>query len=396
MASGSRAQKRIVKLLELYHSLVGDREGNGLSLPKYHLLLHFVRNIIRHGPVENYDTARLEANAKESGKTPALRTQMQHKTISYQTAVRYHEDLTVLEAERLCNGSFADDSFMRQYLYFNMSNSNACSRSSALPNHSPSASTFTTVGSSRFTFSFNRENRFDNPNMRTSKMDWDTPTIPQEGFDDNMLHCLTNWLWVDPRGGKITEDSVCKGFTEIQMNGCTYRAHPCYRDNGSWYDWAMVKWEGSDDPIPAKIYMFFEINHKHVRFVREDTHIETPEDHSAQNSSESVDNILPANIRSPAMADDFIQQHQYWAIIHSAVTSKLAATAQEKTEYHLDAKFAYRVLLESQKYRLVPIDSIVGPVYAFMNYSLTDSVFDETAIVVEPKQFWAEKFINEG
>ena len=94
--------------------------------------------------------------------------------------------------------------------------------------------------------------------------------------------------------------------------------------------------------------------------------------------------------------DDFIQQHQYWAIIHSAVTSKLAATAQEKTESHLDAKSAYRVLLESQKYRLVPIDSIVGPVYAFMNYSLTDSVFDETAIVVEPKQFWAEKFINEG
>ena len=389
MAQDSRAQKRIVQLLKLYHSLIGDRAGNGVKLPKFHLMLHVVRNIIRHGPVENYDTARLEANAKESGKTPALRTQKQHKTISYQTAARYHEDLTVLEAENLLFQCCGVDAFSsnRQYSYFNKA-VNVTSHATGSTGISHSPTSFTTLGSSRFRFILNRDNRIDNPNMRTAQLRWkNNNKIPEQAYNDKMLHCLMNWLWVDSRGGRISETSVCEGFTEIQLNGCTYRAHPYYRDNGPWYDWAMIKWEGSDDPIPGKIYMFFELNPETVQFISEENHV--------NEEDASVVNLFPADLRSDSsMKQDFIRQHRYWAIVHSAQSSKLAHNSDEYTRYHLQSKLSYRVLLESEKYRLVPIDSIVGPAYAFMNYSLTDSVFDNTAIVISPKQEWAEKFLD--
>ena len=63
------------------------RSGNGLKIPKFHLMLHLVRNICRHGAVPNYDGSRPESIAKELAKTPGIRTQRHHKSITLQTAI---------------------------------------------------------------------------------------------------------------------------------------------------------------------------------------------------------------------------------------------------------------------------------------------------------------------
>jgi hypothetical protein len=36
-------------------------------------------------------------------------------------------------------------------------------------------------------------------------------------------------------------------FTEYQRNGNVYHAHPDYRRDGAYYDWAHVKWWDGDD-----------------------------------------------------------------------------------------------------------------------------------------------------
>ena len=38
-------------------------------------------------------------------------------------------------------------------------------------------------------------------------------------------------------------------FTEYERNGFVYRAHPDYRGEGAYYDWAKVQWEVGNDPI---------------------------------------------------------------------------------------------------------------------------------------------------
>lgn len=38
-------------------------------------------------------------------------------------------------------------------------------------------------------------------------------------------------------------------FTEYERNGFVYRAHPNYRGEGAYYDWANVQWELGNDPI---------------------------------------------------------------------------------------------------------------------------------------------------
>lgn len=394
MVEGSPAQSRIIQFLDEYHKLISVREGNGLKIPKFHLCFHFARNICRHGPVCTYDGARPEANAKELAKCPGLRTQKHHKSISYQTAKRYHEDLTMLEAERLLlrQCSYFDCS----YSYFNQD----CKKELSLHTQQEAeedghdiSSVIPSSRSSRFTMKFisNRRTNDDGNvdiNLRTYKIEWsNSNTKPRHRMNDEMLQCLAYWLWIDPRGGRITQSSVLNGFTEVQIGGGhILRCHPSYRSEECWYDWVLVKWDGYDEPIPARAYMFFSTvgcDFETENDVREDYGMPA-----------SMSNLLPnsTNVEEP-FNTDFIQSHKYWAIVHSAISTELEHQFYP-TRYHLKSKIAKRVQMESKKFRIVPLDSIVGPCYGTFNKSLTDSDFDDTAIIVDPPKMWAEKFID--
>lgn len=393
IATGSPAQNRIISLMDDYFALVGNRGGNGLKIPKFHLMLHIVRNIIRHGPVLNYDTGRQESNAKDTGKTPALRTQKHHSTISYQTATRNHEDLTIQEAEQLfhdCSSNVGqiDTRSKSSYSYFGTA-ANLCNNRNS--SNTGDVEDFTTIGSSRFTITVVADGRTYNPEALTSQIRWQNKT-PNACFNADLLMCLSNWLWFNPLGGCITKSSFPKGFTEIQLDGHTYRAHPSYRDNGSWYDWALVKWEGTDDLIPAKIYMFFELDPDSTQYLNEIDMIRNGT-FDAGNNVSSV--ILPASVRvdDNTEENDFIKQHRYWAVIHSAETSFLDQD-EYPSEYHLCSRLTRRIKLENKKFRLIPVSAIRAPAYVIANYSLMESNYDNTAIVFNHKETWAETFLS--
>ena len=102
MCSESKAQRSIRSYLSSFKEII-VRDGNGLKISKFHQNLHFPRNICRQGSVLNFDGGRPEAIAKDLAKCPGLRTQKHHKSITIQTAKRYHEDITLFECERLYN-----------------------------------------------------------------------------------------------------------------------------------------------------------------------------------------------------------------------------------------------------------------------------------------------------
>ena len=378
MVMGSLAQRKIIEFMKEYHRLIKGREGNGLQIPKFHLCLHFTRNICRHGPVSCYDGARPEANAKELAKCPGLRTQKHHKSISFQTALRYHEDLTMIEAERLMmmhcphlNSSFR---------YFNKKKEDK-NMPSVCINDAGTKMKFSTKNSSRFSIRY-VENRIQNDTMKTYKVEWESKSIqPTARINDDMLQCLAFWLFIDPRGGRISKDSICNCFTETQIQGITYRAHPFYRSEDAWYDWVYVKWDGYDEPIPARVYLFF-----HLEGCDFETEDEVREDHGL--SRRFTHEALTTN-----NTKDFIQAYTYWAVVHSAVDCELQKT-NYPSKYHLKSNIAKRIQMEDKKFRIVPLNSIVGPCYGILNHSNPNSEFDNTAIIVKPPHTWAETFIT--
>ena len=55
--------------------------------------------------------------------------------------------------------------------------------------------------------------------------------------------------------------------------------------------------------------------------------------------------------------------------------------------------------MESKKFRVLPVESIVGPCFGMLNYSLPGrlddgNTFDNTAIIIRSKDQWPNYFIE--
>jgi len=404
--NNSPAQKKILNYMRQFNILIGGREGNGLKIPKFHLMKHFVRNIVRHGAVGNYDGSRPEANAKELAKSPGIRTQMHHESISIQTANRYHEDLTILECERLyhkdCSPNIKDADNTTSYNYFNEKKNNSSSNTNLIEIHNlddyqtdldlDETSYLPKVKGSKFEIFL--VYRPTVQNVYTCQVKW-LSSLPTNRIDDNMLYCLTNWLWVNPIGGLLTKNSKCVGFTEYRKDGYTYICHPSYCKKNQWYDWAMIKWEGFVEPVLGRILMFFDLSK--CSFVIDNL------DSTPQSTQININNnVTSASLETDTSSqdhtsEDYKQKHKLWVVIHSGVNSYMDEDSYPSI-YNLKSKIAKRVRMENNKYRVLPIESIVGPAFAFMTKNIQEDNSevsdDNCAIVFDHPSTWAEHFLE--
>ena len=189
MSNTSPAQHCIIKFLSRYKKLV-KRGGNGLKIPKFHLMLHLVRNICCHGAIPNYDDSCLEAIAKDLANSPGLHTQKYHKSITIQTATRYHKDLTLLEAERLYYQCLQYSNYKVKkggnndikYSYFPLS------KDDNLEFLSEYDKTHTFTGST-----FNLEVRIDDDIFGSKSSRVHSRVTIKSFIDEELLFCFTNW-----------------------------------------------------------------------------------------------------------------------------------------------------------------------------------------------------------
>ena len=387
MSIGSKAQNAVLRYLKAYKKLVVRNEGNGLKIPKFHLMLHVVRNICRHGAVGNYDGSRPEAIAKDLAKSPGLRTQKNHKSISFQSASRYHEDITVAEAERIFHESFEYES---SYTYFG-------------PKKEQNNKKKLTLGGSHFTLSleFKKHNLRNSMNSNSphkyketieaivSRVTWNGKNV-QKRINDHILYCLTNWLWIDKLGGTISKDSCPTFFTEMNLNGEVIRCHPDYRKEKSINDWVYVDWgEGYPDPLPARLHLLIDISDCTVIS-------EVPFTNISRNKKRIMD-LLPKAYESHFEASTYLLTHSKWAVIHSAVDDGYM-DEKDYSKYQLFSKIAKRIHMENNKYRIIPISDIVGRAFGLSNSVPLENtnVYDNTAIILNPSSSWSELFLQHG
>ena len=368
MVEGSPAQLRVLEYMKEYYALVCDREGQGLNIPKFHFVKHLIRNICRHGPPMDVDGSRNESNASVLGKCPGLRTQMHHKTISIHTANRYHEDLTILKAEAM----FHNHCGSKQFSVFE--NDVVQIRKDG-------------VGGSRYIFKLIKRPNIISERQVTSTIEWNGKNSLQR-LNDEMLQCLTTWLWVDHIGGCISKESTVYGYTELYKDNHLYRCHPSYNSESEWYDWVYVNWDSNSDPIPAKLYMVFDLSC--CDFIT-DKEARTKNGNIVSKHSSTMRPI----VEDPA--DDYVTKHKLWVVVHSAISNDFDHHSQANPSCCFTSKIAKRVNMERNQFRVIPAESIVGPCFGMMNFSLTGkegNLFDDTAVILSPKKDWPKKFIN--
>ena len=212
-------------------------------------------------------------------------------------------------------------------------------------------------------------------------VDWGNKSkTPLLNFPREVLKKIAHRLYIgSPHiGGKIAPHSIVHGYTEVVINGNTFRAHPCYSKKGCWYDWAYFKWHGFDVSIPARIIMIIDLSNCDITYEMDQDPDTIPDD---------------ANERVIAHLTN-----EKWAIVLAAESP--AAGAHHLTDYHFDSCITTRVRLHSDNdIWMVPLTALVGPCFVVYNKNYCVSqdneviVDDRTAYVVEPMKKWGELFL---
>lgn len=402
MSSLSPAQISIKAYLNNYKKLV-KRKGNGTKLGKFHHNLHFVRNICRHGSIPNYDGSRPEAIAKDLAKSPGLRTQKHHKSITIQTAKRYHEDIMVIEAERICNtkeknslryvSTSKQDQKKNLYSYFARQTSNIIQISDNIEEN-------IILRGSRYTLDVSISENSNHEMDETTYEIVSNVNLKGTGIkcriDDDLIFCLTNWLWIDPVGGRLHENSMPKFYTEMNMYQDSYKCHPSYRSDMTWNDWVYVNWgDEYDDYIPAKLYMLFDISGCKIEM---ETDIN---DNKKVLSDRKKYNLLPKPVvDAHKIATNYLSISTKWAVIHSADEKCYMDKKKYPSKNHFVSKICDRVNMERNNYRIIPISDIVGRALAFDNHIQLPfrevDEFDNTAIIIDHPEDWEQYFLDMG
>ena len=207
---------------------------------------------------------------------------------------------------------------------------------------------------------------------RNIEFDWMKSKIPDNGFNSKMVTKICDRLFRHDAsfGGRVVPDSAyIYGFTEYRPpdSEYIYRAHPFYRNDGPWNDWAFFNWDVHEALVPAKIYMFLDLRKNNF-------------DYGMSRPDDEIDLRL---------------DHDLFVVVRSARDKIETSTDNESplTDFHFQSKIGYRVYIEN-KFRIIPIESLVEPAYVIDNVPMAGEEWDRTSYVVKPMHEWADIFMN--
>ena len=203
-------------------------DGLEWNLTKLHEQFHVAFDIHRHGNHKNVHSGPQEHNHIDI-KNAARHTQMNKTKLDLQTGRRVIERLVV----------------QRAYDY-------VTETSAVVPivatQYSP------TVNASKAMYQFVRDARTGPTNVRCS-FDWKrakhSGLVPlhQVHVIRTLILTLFQMHANPPGNGEDNAVLDIPFYTEYERNGFVYRAHPDYRGEGPYYDWANIKWHVADDPV---------------------------------------------------------------------------------------------------------------------------------------------------
>ena len=213
-------------LLNTYKETINRTTGNGMKLIKFHLPNHFADDMLRFGSMLNFDTGIGESHHKTEAKHPAKNTQRRKANFELQTATRQIENLAI-------NIAMAD---------IQSDNHNSVHQKNSID---------TITNNKIFRYLYDKNKNQIQYKKNRKKCVWDDYIFQQQLMaffkyinDNNLLNCEEIEL-----------------FTQHNRDKNIFRADPRFNDDNPWNDWVLVKW--TDDKIPAKLMIFWEIEETH-------------------------------------------------------------------------------------------------------------------------------------
>ena len=84
---------------------------------------------------------------------------------------------------------------------------------------------------------------------------WLTSSMQKNQLSQSLLQLISIYFfYTEPKPNQIQGVHV-KGITEYTHKEMTYRAHPCYKNDSSWFDWVLIAWN-----IPYVEYLTSRVN----------------------------------------------------------------------------------------------------------------------------------------
>jgi hypothetical protein len=342
------------------------RQGMQWKITKFHQLLHFPHNISRHGSAMNFDGGRPEYYGKHFCKDLTTRTQRRQISLGKQTAQRYFEIATVMEAERILahhNTLSYRDNGKYQYLHTGRdanedephdNNGNGGYRMKA------------TLCTLSLDPDDDRRLVYKWPNKAYSRID---------GFriDNEAYTKVASRVWNSKNGGRLHRDGKLQCFSECVLpNGETIRSHPFYNSEKPWYDWVLVQWDDYADPLPAKVLLLFEIQ------------------------SGPIENFnMVGDSRIPHI-DNYLEIGAKYAVVQTVTGNDFNYRGRR---FHLKSHLAVRYTLE-RHLRLIEIDSIERLTFVVMNdignLGNDDNADEEpgSIIMFKDRSIWKDLFLE--
>ena len=84
-----------------------------------------------------------------------------------------------------------------------------------------------------------------------------------DGFqiDNEVYQKILARIWNSSNGGHLHRDGTLQCFSEcVLAKRHIVRSHPYFNSEKPWYDWVTVRWDEYDKPLPAKVFLMFNIN----------------------------------------------------------------------------------------------------------------------------------------
>ena len=179
-------------------------------------------------------------------------------------------------------------------------------------------------------------------------------------------------------GGRLSTDSKVKGYTELKNDGILYRAHPFYKNRGSWFDWGLFNWAGYNDPIPAQIIMMIDLSDC---VICNDVDI-----------NPDVTTIVEQVHNFPHLTPD------KWAVVLACKGSAIAHDTLSNTYFDSKISMWYDLHDELDVYK-VPWSTLIGPCFIFENNNYNgpkvDGKYesDKRGCRILPMSNWGDLFL---
>ena len=240
------AEDAACKLMSQILKLWPREKGQGWEKPKFHETRHYAFNIHMFGKVLNWHSGPQEHNHIDNVKNHASATQKRVMVFDWQLANRLVDKYVIDYAHSIIQQQVEESAYQRMKAYKESSHGNTVPNQASVQAHANDAMIAEDVTmAGKFTIRFQQPKNPRQPII--AQYWWKSNRQTTYMLDATIVNAVAK-QWFLPLSFKERKRGLhVYGYTEYHRDESVFRAHPNYRNEGPWYDYALLTWEQEEE-----------------------------------------------------------------------------------------------------------------------------------------------------